>query len=452
MVDEKVVKIIHENSKLLNIIRCYGSADRNLLCNVMGMSWPTIQKNIELLKKVGVISNRIGKNEAQEAKKEEFLINSRSGYYIGISVGGSYTKVCIMDMAFKILDNKQFFEDMIDRFGLFQNSSKEIKRCKEESLYGYMYINTPVEFSVLQDILNYILEEVIKLNECIRVENAVILGVGFAFTGAINNRKREIMKTYSLDCFNVLPMKYDSLIYPEKVAYFTSKNIHIIFDNIAKAAIVSEKYSLYDMTNANSLYRNRKNIGCIYLGSGLGSAFILGNRLYRGTSNFSEIGHIDVKDPEELLEKCVKKPEGSSFKGSVCTCGGSDCLEHKIRTNVFEMTSKEFRMISSSKLKEEFLKKEDAEIRLQILAYYINQAIKITTNIMNLDLIILTGKLTQFMDRLGKYLYNEKSNNYISYTNADCSLVTSTYGPLAPTVGAAMLSSFTDNDEEIVWY
>lgn len=448
MIDEKITKIVQENSKLLNIIRCFGSADRNLLCNIMGMSWPTIQKSIEQLKEVGVISNCIGKNENQEAKKEEFLINPNVGYYIGISVGGSQMKVCIMDMAFKILEQKYLFDEMIDKYGLFQDKVRKIKRCKKESVYGYIYMNTPTEFLELQDLLNYVLDEIIRLSENVRLENAVIFGVGFAFTGAINNRKREIMKAYNLECFNILPMQYDSLIYPEKIAYFTSNNMHITFDNIAKAAIVSEKYALYDLENPNSVYRNRKNIGCIYLGSGLGSAFVLDNRLYRGTSNFSEVGHIDVGDPDKLLEK----RSGEMFDAGLCTCGGKNCLEHKIRTNVFEMTSKEFRSYSASELKAKFYEKKDAEIRLQILAYYINQAIKISTNILNLDLIILTGKLTQFMDELGRYLYNEKANNPISYTNADCSLVTSTYGALAPAAGAAILSAFRDGGEEIIWY
>lgn len=448
MIDEKITKIVQENSKLLNIIRCYGSVDRNLLCNIMGLSWPTIQKSIEQLKEVDVISNRVGKNEAQEAKKEEFLINPNVGYYIGISVGGSQMKVCIMDMAFKILEQKQFFDEMIDKYGLFQDKGRKIKRCKRESVYGYIYMNTPTDFLELQDVLNYVLDEVIKLSEKVRLENAVIFGVGFAFTGAINNHKKEIMKAYNLECFNILPMQYDSLIYPEKIAYFTSNNIHITFDNIAKAAIVSEKYALYDLENPNSVYRNRRNIGCIYLGSGLGSAFVLDNRLYRGTSNFSEVGHIDVGDPDELLEK----RSGEMVDAGLCTCGGKNCLEHKIRTNVFEMTSKEFRSYSASELKAKFYEKKDAEIRLQILAYYINQAIKISTNILNLDLIILTGKITQFMDELGRYLYNEKANNPISYTNADCSLVTSTYGALAPAAGAAILSAFRDGVEGIIWY
>lgn len=449
MVNEDLRNTIKDNSKLLNIIRCFHTVDRTLLCELMGLSWPTIQKMTDVLKKSGILLNS-SKTDNQDKKandkKEEFTINTGIGYYIGISVGGSQIKISMIDLNFNIVKQNQFIDGFVHKFKFCENADFDYTLSDNSSKYGYIYTNTPTSFLNLQRMVNFILDEIIRIDFDIK-NDFNLLGIGFAFTGAVINTSKEIIKSFSLECFNNLPIKYDSFIYPEKLAYFTTHNINIAFDNIAKAAIVSEKYSLYNSENPNNIYKDRKNVGCIYLGSGIGSSFVLNNTLYRGTSNFSELGHIDVIDPIDL----VAKIENSNQIGQ-CTCGGNNCLEHKIRTVVFDMDVNDFKKYTASQLRERFFEMKDCEIRLQILAFYINQAIKTTTNLLNLDLVILTGKLTQFMDDLEKYLYSEKSNNPISYVNSNCSLLTSTYGALAPSIGAAILVSYTNTNDSIVWY
>lgn len=449
MLNEKLNSIIKENSKLLNIIRCFHTVDRNSLCELMGLSWPTIQKMTVTLKANNILINN-SKSEYQETKtnekKEEFTINSKLGYYIGISVGGSQVKLSIIDLNFDTVKCNEFINDFINKFGFLQHADFEYAISEDSSKYGYLYANTPTTFIDIQRMINLILDEIIRIDSDSN-SDFNLLGIGFAFTGAIINTSKEIIKSFSLECFNNLPIRYDSLIYPEKLAYFTSHDINIAFDNISKAAIISEKYSLYDSSNPNYIYKDRKNVGCIYLGSGIGSSFVLNNTLYRGSSNFSELGHIDIIDPIDLISQIENVNENNN-----CTCGGINCLEHKIRSVVFDMSVNDFKKYTASQLKEKFNEMNDTDIRLQILAFYINQAIKTITNLLNLDLIILTGKLTQFMDKLEKYIYNEKSNNPISYANSNCSLLTSTYGALAPSIGAAILSSFTGINDSIIWY
>lgn len=449
MLNENLKSIIKENSKLLNIIRCFHTVDRNLLCELMGLSWPTVQKMTTTLKANNILTNNL-KEESPDTKsnekKEEFTINSELGYYIGISVGGSQVKLSMIDLNFDIVKCNQFINNFVNKYEFLQNADFEYSLSDKSSKYGYLYTNTPTTFINLQRMINFILDEIIRI-ESNPNNHFNLLGIGFAFTGAIINTSKEIIKSFSLECFNNLPIRYDSLIYPEKLAYFTSHDINIAFDNIAKAAIISEKYLLYDPSNPNYIYKDRKNVGCIYLGSGIGSSFVLNNTLYRGASNFSELGHIDIIDPINLINQIENRN-----KNSCCTCGGINCLEHKIRSVVFDMSVTDFKKYTATQLKERFYKMKDIDIRLQILAFYINQAIKTVTNLLNLDLIILTGKLTQFMDDLEKYIYNEKSNNPISYASSNCSLLTSTYGALAPSVGAAILSSFTDVNDSIIWY
>ena len=156
----------------------------------------------------------------------------------------------------------------------------------------------------------------------------------------------------------------------------------------------------------------------------------------------------EVKYHKNLV---LLKLKGIDDINETCSCGGKTCLEFKIRKNVFSLNYDKFKTQTASELLEYFNGLNDKEYRLHLLAFYINQAIKALTNILNIDLVILTGKLTVFMDDLSKYLYEEKSKNPIGYTNSDCTMITSTYGALAPSIGAAISSSLPENSDLIRW-
>lgn len=432
---KKTTGLLRDNAQLLNILRCYTDLGRSEICQLMNQSWPTVSKSIEDLKDGNVLH-----------KDKEYAINSEIGYYVGISIGGSQIKLSIVDMSFDTF-SKTEFEEFVKKYKIFRDLNYLDYSTKLD--FGYVYTQTPNDIAKLQSILDNLLEEVIKLDKQLIEQDKHVYGVGLALTGAIDNKLKRIIKAYSLNCFTTLPLSYDSLIYDARLAYFNDNDINFSMDNIAKAAIISEKFALYDRKNSNARYFNRKNIACIYLGSGIGSSVIVDNKLYRGTSNFSELGHIDVIDPDFL-----KADEAGDKVEDVCSCGGKNCLEYKIRKYVFGSNFTEFSSLTATKLREKFNDEknaEDKEYRLKLLAFYINQAIKILANVLNLDLVILTGKLTIFMDELSKYLYEEKSKNTIGYTNSDCAMVTSNYGALAPSIGAAITSSFPEGNDIIEW-
>lgn len=437
---KKVSILLKSNAQLLNVFRCHNDLGRNELCLLMNQSWPTIAKNIEDLKKEKIL-----------LREEEHSINPDLGYYVGISIGGSQIKLSIIDMTFQVLKKNQF-DSLINKYSLFKNLDY-LEYSNNDSL-GYIYTYTPDKISNLQKTLDELLTQIIILNEKLESADQHIYGIGLAITGAIDNKSKKIIKAYSLNCINTLPLSYDSLIFDAKLSYFNTHYINLSFDNIAKAAIISEKFALYNTYNPNARYNYKKNIACLYLGSGVGSSLIFNNILYRGTSNFNELGHIDVIDPDWFNKKevdaALQEQANIDLK---CSCGGTNCLEYKIRKYVFGLNFKDFSSLTSTKLKEKFNELEilDKEKRLKLMAFYINQGIKTLTNILNLDLIILTGKLTVFIDELSNYLYEEKSNNTIGYTNSDCSMVVSNYGALAPSIGASITSSFSQDENIIIW-
>lgn len=442
MASKKVSELLKTHYQLLNIFRCYDDLNKNRISQLINQSWPTIEKAIKELKGAGILS---------QEEKEDYKINSDFGYYVGLSVGGSQIKLSITDMSFHALSRDKF-QDYTKKYKLFQGLDY-LNFSSNNSEFGYVYTKTPNNIADLQTVLDDLLSSIIKLDEQIyKNENKSIYGIGLAFTGAIDNRLKRIIKAFSLNCFTNLPLSYDTLIFDKRLSYFITNNINITIDNIAKSAIVSEKFALYDVNNPNARYFNKRNIACMYMGSGYGGALIFDNILYRATSNFTELGHIDIIDPPDFRQEDYLL----SGTDECCSCGGSNCLEHKIRKYVFSLSYEDFRSYSANRLKEYFYDRfneesGEREKRLKLLAFYIGQAMKTLINILNIDLIVLTGKLTVFMDDLSRYLYEEKSKNPIAYTNSDCSMVTSTYGALAPSIGAAITSSFPDDANMISW-
>lgn len=436
----KKKQLIQQNEKLINIVRCYPDIERALLAKYMGISLPTLANLISELKKANIL---LGKSIGSlQVGKDSLIINPDIGVYVGISIGASQIKVTIVNFDFSVW-SQQEFDDKREKCKLFEDKHYI---QKENSSYGYVCVQTPNEYEELVDIIDIIMADCIKLDTALKQINSGVIGIGFAITGAIDNESRRIISSYNLDCLKNMTISYDTLIFGNRLSYLNENNIDLSFENIARASIISEKYNLYNKNNINNRHKDKKNIACIYLGSGIGAGLILNNTLYRGTSNFSELGHIEVCDPDN-----ISVPSPTDDCDAACMCGGKNCLEYKIRSKALGISFETFKHMSATKLKCSIDNDENKEDRLRLLGYYIGKATNTLVNILNLDLVIFTGKLTVLMDELWKYLNPVIAANTIAYTTKDCSIVVSSYGPLAPAIGAAMSSANIISSEDMSW-
>ena len=146
-------------------------------------------------------------------------------------------------------------------------------------------------------------------------------------------------------------------------------------------------------------------------------------------------------------------PDNNNNIDEVCTCGLEGCLEHLIISDVFKMKRDEFRTATSETIKNNILqlKKEDKaeyEKRMKVLGYYIGWAIDTITKLLNVGLIIFSGKMTCFIESVWPYL--KPTNIELNYAMTDCPMILSNYEALAPAIGAAILSTYPA-DEAINW-
>lgn len=429
MYNKGIYNVINENKMLLNILRCYPNIEKTALAREMKVSFPTLVKQLDVLKSYGIL-----------CKNNKNILNEVAFWACGISIGGAQCKVTFTNIAHKVID-RETLKKLCDKVGIFQQGF--LKTESSNSVYGYRYFDTPKSEIELKVQLNSIIEDVIKIDNASRNDETIppILSIGIALTGSIDAEKQIIISSHNVGYLKNL--KKEMLISPDLLLALKEHDIPIIIDHNAKALAVCEKYSLYQADNTNQEYCNKKNIVSLYLGSGIGSGLILDNRLARGCRNLNgEIGHIEVPRYPGL--------NGKELIESHCTCGATGCLENYIINDVFRMTRNDFKGLTSKELVEKLdsLYPEEKQERLKILGYYIGWIVDLCVKFLNVGLIIFSGKITSLMDELWQYI--TPSNSNVDYGRLDCALIKSKYGALAPTIGAAILSTYPAN-ESIEW-
>lgn len=421
--------ILNENKTLLNFLRCYPNIEKTSLAREMGVSFPTLVKQLDVLKENMILCDN-SKN----------ILNETAFWACGISIGGAQCKITFTDIANKVISREKLNE-LCEKLQIFQQSF--LRTESSDSDWGYRYFDTPENEIDLKVRLTSLIEDVLKIDEASTTDANIypILSIGIALTGSIDAEKQIIISSHNVGYLKNL--KTEMLIPPTLLQELKMKNIPVLIDHNAKALAVCEKFSLYQTDNINHEFCEKKNIVSLYLGSGIGSGLILDNRLVRGCRNLNgEIGHIEVPRYPELL--------GKEVIDAYCTCGASGCIEKYIINDVFRVTRQDFKKLTSKQLVEKLnvLYPEEKRERLRILGYYIGWIIDLCVKFLNVGMIIFSGKITSLMDELWSYI--TPSNGNVDYGRLDCQLIKSKYGALAPTIGAAILSTYPPN-ENIVW-
>lgn len=430
MNNETLFEFVTHRQKIINILRCNSTIEKTVLTKKMDISFPTLINQLKELKKRNILLD--------DSKTD---LNPSAFYLCGISIGGAQCKMTLIDAKYNVLSQKAFNE-ICEKYSVFQQSFfKSLQNIQTD--YGYRYFDTPDDETTLKLRLNAILKDIIKLHD-ISEENELppILSIGIAITGSIDAKKQIIISSHNVEYLKNISK--EMLFSPDLLQTLRKKQIHIIIDHNAKALAVCEKYSLYQSDNINNEYHNKRNVASFYLGSGIGCGLIMDNKLIRGCRNLNgELGHIQVPRHPNVVR--------TSFEQTLCSCGANNCLEHYIICDVFQMTREKFKRASSNDIIAYLnkLSPNEKTEKLEILGYYIGWSIDLVIKLLNVGLIIFSGKMTCFMDELWQYITSSVGS--IDSGALDCAMVISKYGALAPTIGAGILSNYPAN-YSIVWY
>lgn len=126
-----------------------------------------------------------------------------------------------------------------------------------------------------------------------------------------------------------------------------------------------------------------KNLVAITLGTGVGSGIIANNRLYRGQGSAAEIGHMVITDNGE-----------KEFSGRAGTFEAY-CSGTAIEKRFFKLTGKKLKTSEIAGLKNKKSKKI-----IQETGYYLGVALANVVNILNPEIIVIGGSVTNIKELL----------------------------------------------------
>lgn len=475
--------------KTLKFIRQNVNAERNGIKEALSISYPTVIKTISNLSDKKYIDGKTLSISSENRK-----------VFWGISFGTSHVKVCCVDFCFNLL-NKSIYQSEFRSIGDTLDDDGSVEGIDEK----YLCYSTPEIYDEFVKLINQIVNSIIEFAQN---ENHGYLtaGIGFAFTGAVDKKNEILKKVINIKYLEDVSLR--QIISIKSLQFLEDNSIPIVFDHNAKAAAVAEKEFLYTRSYKEHLWNRLQvsqdkvgnNMLCLFLGTGIGAGLILDNRLYTGTLNFAgEISHFPI-----FFSMDGKFPiEGDAFsefyhdkKTVVCSCGSNICLEcyikildrfltsttedaleennkktilrkdwqtmwEKTKSNDDSEDTRYWRNVvikkifengelSDPQIVEQYLV-DKIERAYKLLGYLIGYTIISLVNILNIDTVICTGRLTKYYSYIEKYILEKTAQNGVSFTRNCCMVLDSKKGKLAPALGIAIESYFAYIGEEIDW-
>ncbi len=448
--EENEKKLIKNYGELIEAKRLFTDMDNKQIASRIDMPLPSLYRAYNLLRENNILT-------------QSDTINPDFGSFLGISIGASICKVVIISMDFRSYEKKQIIEYLlsvcegliaripkdqeIERIPKDQENEQEDNRslievCRDnlenasDTKQNYVFFDTPSTLSVLKNCIDFIIEESLKEGFQFKIK-----GVGISTTGLVDHTRNEIVTASNLKYLE--KQDVETLLYPELYKRLEERNIHVSLIQNTNASLLYEKTNLYQDVNL-SKYRDLKNVASLYFGVGLGVGLCLNGRLYYGSNGFAgEIGHIPALEFEKELSDYAEICDSKVIGDERCTCGREKCYDHKIRKYVFRTAASEFKGYSTDKVISLLTPNTDEKKeRFKLFGQYLGGIISYLINTLNLDLIVLSGKLYKMDYELLDYINMALDDYCITSSRKQCSIIKASSGTLSPAYGAAIYSYY----------
>lgn len=247
-----------QKKSILNYLYSGGSLSNPEICKLTNMSSPSIHKLLTELKEEGLVQEEGIGHSIGGRRPNIFGLVPDARFVIGISIGQHFTEVAVFNMRNQIQDEVRVY-------------------------------NKPLENS--PDFVDGLHQFCMNILSGLKINDGKILGVGIGISGLTDPATG---KSYSW-------LNYSSKTVKELFEDRFDKPVFV--ENDARVMALGE----FEFGSA----RDKDNVLCLNIGSGIGMGMILNGMLYHGNSGFAgEFGHIKVQD-----------------EGDLCICGKRGCLE-----------------------------------------------------------------------------------------------------------------------------
>lgn len=309
--DKQQNKLI-EYYEMLDVIRVRKDTDFNVetLKNALSVSRTTADRFVSELLEESII------------RKEEkrYIIDGNIAFFLGISIGTKHTRIHLIDLNFESLPRNVIKQypclSEIETFGKF------VEEESDDNGFCFKTLSTEGNnaFSQVQSLIAKIVTAFLQQTEQSQLGDMLhfpLTGIGIAVTGPVDYAKaiwcsapEQFTKIKNISLPELIG--YDNLRRAESLGIFLS------LDNNAKTAMISEYQYLIEQNFGDF----SEDIALLYIGSGIGSAAVLGRTLLRGSHNLSgEIGFLPT------LPICTKNDKGESNQS-----GLQETVDERIRS------------------------------------------------------------------------------------------------------------------------
>lgn len=405
-----------DNEKLIiDQIRRNNPESINELSNMVRLPWSTVQKTLDKLRQKNIIIDT-----------SDFVkLNSEYASFAGVSVGSSRIKITILDFNFQTIKlfkiDRWYSSVVLDSFPLLKSGIQKLKDIGEFKICINQSCNSLVDFYA------FITEIVDMICEIESVEKLKIRMVNFVLPGNIDYDNQVINNSYVLD--KIQNIKIGNLLNQQNVKKLDSCNIKYMVDHNVIASIIGER----EVGETWKKCSDEHNFMCLYLGYGIGCSYIINGQIYRGNHNAAgQIGH------NQIIPRNHELNINNQVANSICRCGRVNCLEHRIREDVFA------ELIPEEKSEPIDLKNDDIDLIkntlskqpeiIRLLATYLGEALCNSVLNLSINKIILSGKLSP----LFSIIENELLNILFSNGFSDIDLNESNLGEYSAAIGAAI--------------
>jgi predicted NBD/HSP70 family sugar kinase len=449
-------KTISNYNNLINILRREGYVEKTKLQKKLGIAYSTVANLIKDFKSEGILTG-IG--------EDKYVVNPNYATTVGISIGsgqlimtllgfdnecfqpGHFEKIggVLLNLLSKEIDKIE--EDLVKCGEISQSYIDEVRTAiennREKSIINkYPHILIPIynDIHVIKRILNVFFEGLLLHNDKLKIQ-----AIGLSATGIVDNLGN-IIEAYNMDC--LANTNLESLIMYDKLQQFKNIGITLSLLQNSNAAVLAEKEYLSHIDE----YRDGcKNMVALYSAVGTGCGMVFDNKLYLSSGFPGEIGHMEAPNGAleiSLKKQIVEKEKDDLTEAKRCTCGSQSCFDYNIRTYVYGTNKENF----AKKMPEDIRKFiEGKPVNAELLGVYLGAMVNIFTSLLNVDVVVFTGKISTSMDLLWNAIDRKRDANKLQYSKNCCKLLVSAYGILSPSVGAALYAYNKKYNLEIKW-
>lgn len=332
-------ELMRKKNRMLvfNSIQQHHPISRTDIARLSGMSAATVGRVVADLIELGLVKETDQISGGVGRKATMLELNLESIMTVGIEVDRNLTKVALVDLSGRIIVEKQ---QLID-----QNEKQ------------------------LDNLIDAIVRLVAEMAAEQGIPHSKFIGAGVGLPGIIDSEQGVVVFSAQLGWRNV----------PFAERLEARLNMPVVLDNDLKVKALGESsFRSLDVIPAETV----ENItALVSIGSGLGAALIMNQKIYRGSRNIAgEIGH-SIIDPN----------------GKLCECGKRGCLQTYITDLALLQEANQIREVSS--LQELFRYMEQGEPWAKSIIDRACSYIAITINNVvctyNPNSIILTGKFIE---------------------------------------------------------